>query len=930
MFSTSVTSSETVIAPTAGILTSVPTLSVAAQESSPNNEIRVMSVDNNTVWIGVNYNPYLQAQTTANHNAYLSSMDTGTYNGDDYRIYEPLQYTYRDSLGLHRKGINTWFDTTTNHTITDVTSSNVLTTTQKRHWIKSLGKPRLQLPNTGWTSDKIMAADILEMVTLDVSPNFIEGHQYVYVATKDYTVTFSYSEYSGSFDNVAFIIPQTGYYIDNTDKNFSLMFYPGPDGQKINFSPWLDDYFYIVDADSSTGAVLTYGQIVLKKQDYYQDGGGTYSQYQYGGDVYGGDFIWADTANIFIYIPGIGRSPTINISHEVYNDANYKMLRFLSYQLAEEKTTSDGWNWPVSENLTTYKIIGGPNEFDRFTWYNSDGNTVTVLPERSTWKTLSWTGDKEGCVKSLMYYLLYSGTVSINVPGAYVMHDASDYDGRIYHTIIYSEMLDDYMMFPENFTVDQFNLPYTATSPNSYAGIPDWLIFVDHAMEGYRPIFELNGGFWANMWSGRTSAEYNTYGVTWGSLQARIRWGALAAKTAVVFDTVSPNCALAQKWEAVALEQYNYYKAGTLYSGTFRIPSTAVTEGWVTWSYKEATNNYWGDDMCKLTAGLYVLNPSSGVLATYTAHSASINTALGYYSAYLAESTNIRKGYNLIEFLHPSYNATFVTAAALVSASVFTGAELIEDWMANDPAFDFPMRAVTEVYSTTWSWGARHAAVRGKVFAPAYRYATTTAEKGRWLSNAAKCMEWQVGKNPLNLSWITGVGNSSIIDYNHHVSFLNGQQSWSDYTIQWPTFNYGIREYIHGGIPYGTARVIDQDFAPDHVFRYKYTLTSDAISRHQTVSVNECLMPSSVTTNINLTKEQMQILYYKTVPFEQRFIFSTNADNTSNEFTVNESVGAVLALSAMFMQPNYAPSTALKNYTPKTNWRDNVKSWIRP
>jgi hypothetical protein len=74
----------------------------------------------------------------------------------------------------------------------------------------------------------------------------------------------------------------------------------------------------------------------------------------------------------------------------------------------------------------------------------------------------------------------------------------------------------------------------------------------------------------------------------------------------------------------------------------------------------------------------------------------------------------------------------------------------------------------------------------------------------------------------------------------------------------------------------------------------------------------------------------MQILYYKTVPFEQRFIFSTNADNTSNEFTVNESVGAVLALSAMFMQPNYAPSTALKNYTPKTNWRDNVKSWIRP
>lgn len=654
------------------------------------------------------------------------------------------------------------------------------------------------------------------------------------------------------------------------------------------------------DEGSATGEPVFTGKIKLRKkfadQDVKREGGSNLT----GEDVYELDFSAFQGEGMYcIQIPGLGRSWPFEVTKDGYGAAFYTMMKGLYIQRCgtELKKPFTAWERPAchletkqgqfipeTNNWYTTKYRSGAENQDSVGFRDADGKRIGLSQF-----TLIGNSDPDSPVMP-------------GVKGGW--HDAADFDRRIFHYDVISDLLAAEEAFPAHFKDGQLNIPESGN------GIPDILDEAAWGVDVWKKTQRPDGA--VSSWIEMESHP----GLSPNSLEKAFVENQMPMFAATPDRTSSFAYAAAASWLGRLLAPYSKerskeyiesaqraYQWAKDDDNTMRDRQFAIDQPMRDAKLKSTTIRFDEDpeitdsdpayaDAAFAAANLFLATDKEAYLQDWNAS--------GFAKVFPRIAHGIKPPRVIPILLNkgfPEEDTESIKKSVLASADSLAASQKANPyrmaWLSPD-----------EGWFHTMAWGNIHAKTRLLTVA----YAVTKDPKYKAdMENAA---DFFLGCNPMGSTMVTGIGSVYPVVVQHIHSLSDG--------IPDPT--PGIAPYtLTFGVPMNPFLIMDRGhpsvtsffepmalaFIPDKLGRKEIQARLD--STEKSPDSDAWMKPA---------KQETRDVVWKNFPVLRRKVIHPSAVVDQNEFTVNETISPLALLFGALTSESYMPSEALKTKEP--------------
>lgn len=542
------------------------------------------------------------------------------------------------------------------------------------------------------------------------------------------TFEFRFDEYEHFSE--AIHVNQVGYFARNVEKYAYVSHWMGDMGPLE-----LDDYnynlFYVVDVKNNEPVFV--GK--MKKRKDFQTGEPETQHVDetprgqfHASDVYECDFTTCvSTGEFVIVIEGIGKSFPFRIEDDVYRDAFVTACRGLFLERAgiDKVEPWSRWNHKADHN----GAMGYPLYYTSWRFMDSPSEAGDLEKAEAL---------EKGRIETWGWY-----------------HDAGDWDGYPSHMVVPANLLTVYELAPGNFTDGELNIPESGN------GIPDILDEASWLLRYFKRTREIllekgwgtggiagarvHGDFWKKTEGVPSWEDTRKWYVFGEESNASFRYAGLSAHLAYCLNLAGkPDSALI--WEKEALEVYDWAVKNTL-------PGDKIRN-------EKLYANAW---LYKLTGKEKYHEPFRNEIAAY----------------------------DLIGDIPGDHNFSYWAVNAYATMDKTKADSDLHDQLKKTVLWwaDTSNVSTSQLRAFRFGISMGHPLVVGhattpKVMPSVVAHAITGDKK--YLHTLVHTSDYMLGGNPLNLSWVTGLGSRSPKSILHIDSWLDG-----------------VEDPIEGQVPYG-------------------------------------------------------------------------------------------------------------------------------
>ncbi len=479
------------------------------------------------------------------------------------------------------------------------------------------------------------------------------------------------------------------------------------------------------------------------------EGWGTTNNF-FGSDVWEADFSSFTTPGEYrLVVEGVGCSFPFRIDEHAYREAYYATTRGLYYQragIAKEEAYAGKWAQPRDH-------------------HPADGRTTLYY---TTWPSVKG-GEGSSAKDSILAHVV--GEITDWGWGWY--HDAGDWDGYVHHTDVPFNLMASYEMAPQNFGDGELNIPESGN------GVPDILDEAGWLIRYFRRNQQPDGG----IAGGRVHSDFNEkpdaapsweddrpWYVCGPDPQTSYLFAGLAAQYAYCLELAGIGDSTASLLEA-ARQAYQWAGAHHDVAPDEKVKGATVQ-----------------DLRMYAAASLFKLTGETGYQEDFRA----LNRVASAVSGLTGGDYNQRWAVWMY-VTAPDHEGTDTGLKALLSEAVINHArnEFIEPAKKRSTRVGYPFNMPAVVGSTTTPI----------TLAPMFaQHVATGAEKQEMIDYMQTTADYFLGNNPLNTSWITGLGERTPRRLLHLDSRYDRE---------------GIDPYVPGLVPYGPTRHGDHFLGED-------------------------------------------------------------------------------------------------------------------
>ncbi|MCI7644003.1 MAG: glycoside hydrolase family 9 protein [Lentisphaeria bacterium] len=821
-------------------------------------ELQVFTLDNRTLVVAGLYDDFFNRMIRARYNERLGMADKLLAEKKlpewSYRFY--YNFATIDSMSLFWPQIAANFQNPAYFQIKVDGQPAIIS--ENGYWINAVGckvTPFSTKPGTALTN----SAELIPFAYLILDTPLKNGQVVAINTRNNEKVSFTYDD--RRLISRAIKVNQVGYAPEAGQKYAYLGFWLGSLGA-MDIGSQLGEKFYIID--SADGQAVYQGNITLRKQlqSTLRDKTPVLLDGEKVAELNFSNF--NRIGKFYLYIPGVGRSWEFEVGPDALGRAFYVQTRGLFHQRSGIEKSLAHTRWDMgADHKISYR--GGFMPDDR--QYQGPGSCLT---------------DANGKRLSIRHFEVVKATATNEaLPEVYGgWWDAGDFDRRSYHFEIVDCLLSVYLLFPENFSDSQLDIPESGN------GIPD---IVDEAAWGvdlWRRAQNAAGG--VGCWLEATSHPENPdpvvdtqrYYLALPTRGSSLQYSIYAAKLARAYRRCG------------AMEQ-----AELFYNSAVRAFDYAMDEK------NQARNNFElpkqgkvfyteplslpPEQQFKAALNLYLYDRSE----KYAEIVDKIN-----FDSVLEWSKNNSRPYYLSELIEEK--TPFFTNQKKYSAMIRKKAdELLKsqdeltyrniNWPLNHRFFFF------------MSWGAGLPTQKGGFFIMAWRI----DRKNKYRDAALLCVDWMLGTNPMGRSMTTGLGKV------YPIKILSlPMWAWHD----------RLKDPIPGITPY-TFTGRSNYAAAEKIFNLHYKMRPD----HKFSGVHINLLPQIFCNGKSeTTQSECYSIIRDKLPLWRSFANLEGYAVDQNEFSVWETIAPAAAMYGALLTPGWRPPVEWKNVKPVKELKD--------
>ncbi len=807
-------------------------------------------------WICVvgNYNDFMRERIKIECGAFLKKLDTGEIKEKEWSYNFYYDFNTVNVIASYRPKIKKNFENPDFFTLTDAAGKKVKFV-KNAYWINAVGQMRVPKGLTGKLK-MTNAAAVAHFAYLKLASPMPQGEKYTLTTKEGEKVEFDYDE--RKIISRIIKVNQIGYLPAAGRKIAYLGMWLAAEGP-LKLEKWFGKKFYLIDEKDNYVAYT--GKIRLRMNEQYYTGDGKRVPLN-GEQVCELDFSDFDKPGKYhIYVPGIGRSWSFEVSDNAIGRAFYLHIRGLYHQRSGIGKGPPYTNWVMGpDHMESWVSRFSPEKDD----YSPSGKDYGYLDQFGK------------AVKIDHFTVIYENKTDIKLPDVHGgWWDAADFDRRTFHFQIVQDLLSAYFMFPEKFSDGQQDIPESGN------GIPDIIDEAAWGVDVWRRAQHADGG--VGCWLEATShpkednplKDKQRYYLALPTRHSSMQYAAHAAVLARAY------------LQCGAKDKAKLFSDSAIKAFQYAIkPQNQIKYNW---------RHYLGGGKSALYS--YLEPPD---LPPEMVFKAALNlymlTKDQYYKHFLT-----RKNFDvLISKLMYPLNPFFLTEI-LFSGSDFSRfrAQYKENVMDEAKKWrgyqeklayrnlNFP---ANHPFFKTLSWGNAIPFKRGRLFILAYKISGMYAYRDA----ALLLNDWMNGCNPMGRSLTTGAGKNSPVRILSLASYTDG-----------------ILPPLPGITPYTYTF-----FVAYKAYQMVFALRYDARPDHYFDGVNINLLPDALSKGKMLSYEETTAIMDKMYPVWRRFANIERYSVPQNEFTVWETIGPSAACLAALLPDNWKPPPEWKNEKP--------------
>ena len=510
-------------------------------------------------------------------------------------------------------------------------------------------------------------------------------------------------------------VNQIGYAPNSPEKFAYLSHWMGDIGP-LDLDGYADSKFHLID--QLTKNIVFTGDIQKRKDlesggsDCAYDDHAPYGSFT-GADVWLIDFTEFNTVGEYrIAVDGIGASYPFRIHPDVYRESFYTTIHALYHQRCGIALEAPYTEW-------TRDRCHHPAETDTVIlseWMYMNGvNAFTQLPETATDEKKPYVGG---------------------------WHDAADWDRHHYHLEAAKLLLMAYELKPENFTDDELNIPESGN------GIPDILDEARWCVDFYKSMQEEDGG----IHGGIETHRHPGTGIS--AVTDTDQWYAYAPDPIASFHYAAVACAMAYALEIAGFteDKQDYIRSAQ--------KAYSWAKAW-TGELDEEQQRDLRDMRQFAAAWLYKVTGESDYQTQFKVDN-MVTTPTTELELWLSHAQE----WAIYTFVMTDQQGMDTALKSMLEQAV-------KNWAYSDHINSADRRGYQ--YGNDWwypiAWGA---ATRPRVFPVYMAYHVSGDEK--YLAYVYTTCDYILGANPLNMCWITGLGEKHPKEVMHLDSWYYNQE----------------------------------------------------------------------------------------------------------------------------------------------------------
>ena len=652
------------------------------------------------------------------------------------------------------------------------------------------------------------------------------------------------------------------------------------------------------DEGRATGAPVFTGAITLRKrfseQQVTREGGANLT----GEDVYELDFSAFQGEGTFcIQVPGLGRSWPFDVTKGGYGAAFYTLMKGLYTQRCGTALTKPYTAWERQAcHLETRQGQFIPETAD---WYLNRYRQGAPNQNQVGFR------DAAGTRIALSQFTLVGNEdpLAAALPGVNGgWHDAADYDRRIYHYGVVSDLLAAYEAFPANFTDSQLNIPESGN------GIPDILDEAAWGLDVWKATQRPDGAVcsWIE--------QENHPGMTAGSLSKTFLEAQQPMYAATPDRTSAFAYAAAAAWFGRLLTPFAPARSKAYLDSAARAFGWAMREDSTLRGRTFAIGRPMRDAKLRGTAIRFDEDPQ--FLESDPGYADRAFAAANLFLAvkedlYLSEWKGRGFGQRYPRLAHrisPSRCVPLLLNPGLPQEDVAAMKEALladaDRLMASQEAHPYRMLWLSpeEGWFHAMAWGNIHS--KARVLAAAY----AVSREPKYRASLENAADFFLGCNPLGTTLITGIGSVYPVVLQHNHSLADG--------IAEPT--PGIAPYsLTFGIPLRPFILVDKGHGSVSKFFDGVALAfiPDKLGRQEIQAGLDSFEKKGDWERAASAKGKTAV--WDHFPVLRRKVTHPAAAVDQNEFTVNETISPLALLFGALTAEKWAPPEELKNRQPR-------------
>ncbi len=824
-------------------------------------EVKIHFLTEDWICIVGNYNDFMRERIRIECGNFLRLLDEKVIAVPEWSYDFHYNFSAIEVISDYRPRIKQNYDNPDYFSLTDDAGEKIKWS-RHGYWINAVGQMRV--PTGSGNKEKMLnSVEVAHFTYLQLSEPLQNGRSYQLTTSNGEVVDFTYDDHH--VVSQAIKVNQVGYLPDAGRKYAYLGSWLGSAGP-LPLKKYAGEKFHLINR--TDGKPVFTGVIRLRSKEQYYTGDAGMKVPLNGEEVYELDFSGFDIPGAYhIYVPGVGRSRSFAVSRDAIGRAFYWHIRGLYHQRSGIAKGPPYTRWPMGAGHLSSWIGGFSPEIsdyqttrdDGYGYLDQDGESVKLKP----FDVVRQTATDQGLPK---------------VHGGW--WDAADFDRRPMHFRVVEDLLAAYLMFPDNFSDGQQDIPESGN------GIPDiideaaWGVNVWLRAQAHNP----KGGVGCWLEADSHPREYDPakdaqrYYLALPTRNSTIQYAAHAALLARAY----------RQCGAKKLSETYLDSAGKAFDYAVN-PANLIVYHWeYTPPGSDNKHNYTFREPPELDEALVFKAALNLYLLTNKEKYRAFADRRRFDIA-LQETAYPKTPFSLAELLgheqaFPDYVRDYQREMLRQTEQWLGWQEQLAyrnlNWPTDHPFFK------------NIAWGNAIPFNKGRYFIVAYRI---TGNK-KYRDAALLLNDWVCGANPMGRTLTTGLG-----------------QNFPVRVLSLPSYADGIAEPLPGLTQYTFTFWVEYQ-AKKMVYALNYPARSD----HEFSGVNICLMPDAMTQGKEISLDAMGKLMDEHYPVWRRFNNIEAYGVSQNEFSVWETIGPAAAFLGCLLPPDWRPPPEWKNIKPTT------------